>query len=156
MKKLCVPIVGVLLAAVIGMAYLFVWRGSVLPASDGRTAILLEAGERDLVLSEMRAFLQSVQQIFAAVAADDVPAISEAARRVGAAAQQAVPASLVGKLPLEFKTLGFDTHRQFDALALDAEQLGDKTHALRQLAELMQNCVGCHAAYRIDTPPATR
>lgn len=152
MKKLCLPLVGLLVAALLGMTYLFVWRGAVLPASDGRTAILLDAGERDLVLAEMRAFLESIQQISSAVAADDMPAIREAAQRVGAAAQQAVPATLVGKLPLEFKTLGFDTHQRFDQLALDAAELGDKTHALRQLSELMLNCVGCHAAYRIDTP----
>ena len=156
MKKLCLPLVGLLVAALLGMAYLFVWRGAVLPASDGRTAILLDAGERDLVLAEMRAFLEAVQQISAAVAADDMPAIGEAAKRVGAAAQQAVPATLVGKLPLEFKTLGFDTHQRFDRLALDAAELGDKTVALKQLSELMLNCVGCHAAYRIDTPTAGR
>lgn len=155
MKKLCVPLVGLLVAALLGMAYLFVWRGAVLPASDGRTAILLDAGERDLVLAEMRAFLEAVQQISAAVAADDMPAIGEAAKRVGAAAQQAVPATLVGKLPHEFKTLGFDTHQRFDRLAQDAAELGDKTVALKQLSELMLNCVGCHAAYRID-PPASR
>jgi hypothetical protein len=150
MKKLCLPLVGLLVAALLGMAYLFVWRGAVLPASDGRTAILLDAGERDLVLAEMRAFLEAVQRISAAVADDDMPAIGEAAKRVGAAAQQAVPATLVGKLPLEFKTLGFDTHQRFDRLALDAAELGDRTVALKQLSELMLNCVGCHAAYRID------
>ena len=156
MKKLCLPLVGLIVAALLGMAYLFVWRGAVLPASDGRTAILLDAGERDLVLAEMRAFLEAVQQISAAVAADDMPAIGEAAKRVGAAAQQAVPATLVGKLPLEFKTLGFDTHQRFDRLALDAAELGDKTVALKQLSELMLNCVGCHAAYRIDSPAKGR
>jgi len=154
MKKLCLPLVGLLVAALLGMTYLFVWRGAVLPASDGRTAILLDAGERDLVLAEMRAFLEAVQQISGAVAADDMPAVRQAAQRVGAAAQQAVPATLVGKLPLEFKTLGFDTHQRFDRLALDAAELGDRTVALQQLSELMLNCVGCHAAYRID-PAAT-
>ncbi len=150
MKKFCLPLVGLLVATLLAMAYLFVWRGAVLPASDGRTAILLDTGERDLVLAEMRAFLEAVQQISAAVAADDMPTIRQAAQRVGAVAQQAVPATLAGKLPLEFKTLGFDTHQRFDRLALDAAELGDKTHALRQLSELMLNCVGCHAAYRID------
>jgi hypothetical protein len=152
MNKLCLPLVGLLVAALLGMAYLFVWRGAVLPASDGRTAILLDAGERDRVLAEMRAFLEAVQQISAAVAAEDMPAIGEAATRVGAAAQQAVPATLVGKLPLEFKTLGFDTHQRFDQLALDAAELGDETVALKQLSEIMLNCVGCHGAYRIDAP----
>ena len=47
--------------------------------------------------------------------------------------------------------LGFDTHRRFDQLALDAEQLGDTQHSLQQLAKLMANCVSCHASYRIDS-----
>ncbi len=63
---------------------------------------------------------------------------------------QGVPGTLMGKLPLEFKKLGFDTHTRFDQLALDAEQLGDPGHSLTQLAELMQNCVACHAAYRFE------
>ena len=46
-----------------GMAYKFIIQGSVAPSSDGRTALLLEEGERDLVLAEMRAFLDSVQKI---------------------------------------------------------------------------------------------
>jgi len=35
-------------------------------------------------------------------------------------------------------------------LALDAEQLGDPEQTLEQLSVLTQNCVACHAAYRID------
>jgi len=51
---------------------------------------------------------------------------------------------------LEFKKLGCDTHTKFDALALDAEQLGNTKHTLEQLATLMNNCVACHAAYQIQ------
>ena len=56
----------------------------------------------------------------------------------------------MGKLPIEFKQLGFDTHTKFDQLAMDAEDLEDGNHALSQLATLMENCVGCHAAYRLN------
>ena len=63
-----------------------------------------------------------------------------------------VPASLMGKLPLGFKQLGFDTHSRFDQLALDAESLGDAGQSLAALGELMANCVACHAAFRIDAP----
>ncbi len=132
------------------LAYKFLWKGEVATASDGRTAILLEPGERDLVLGEMRTFLQAVQGVLNAARTEDMQGVASAARQVGAAAQQEVPASLVGKLPGEFKILGFDTHARFDQLALDAEQLGDPAHSLEQLAGLMSNCVGCHAAYRID------
>jgi len=154
--KLSWSVSGVLLLVVIGMAYKFILSGSVAPATDGRQSIVLESGERDLVLTEMRMFLSSLQRITAALPKEDMPQVIEAARAVGAAAQQAVPGSLMGKLPLEFKKLGFDTHKRFDLLALDAESLGDPQHILQQLAELTQNCVACHAAYRIDVPAMTK
>jgi len=148
--KLSWSVSGVLLLVVIGMAYKFILSGSVVPASDGRQSIVLESAERDLVLAEMRMFLSSLQLITAALPKEDMPQVINAARAVGAAAQQAVPGSLIGKLPLEFKKLGFDTHKKFDLLALDAESMGDPQHTLQQLAELTQNCVACHATYRID------
>ena len=61
-----------------------------------------------------------------------------------------IPGTLVGKLPVQFKKLGFDTHAKFDQLALDAEEFGDSDHALSQLSTLMKNCTACHAAYRFD------
>jgi hypothetical protein len=150
MCKLCWTITLVLLLAVSAMTYKFIFSGSVAPSSDGRQALLLEPGERDLVLAEMRAFLEAVQSITAAVGTKDSAKIAVEARKVGAAAQVAVPGSLVGKLPLPFKKLGFDTHKKFDMLALDADELEDPEHSLQQLSDLMQNCVACHAAYRID------
>jgi len=156
MCKLCWTISLILLLLSGGMAWKFLIQGETVTASDGRQALLLEPGERDLVLGEMRAFLASVQAIVQGVQAEDMAAVARAARHVGASAQGDVPGSLMKKLPLEFKQLGFDTHRQFDQLALDAEQLGDPGYTLEQLAGLMRNCVACHAAYRIDAAPMTR
>jgi hypothetical protein len=150
MSKICWALVLVLGAASATLAYKFLLQGAVVPASDGRSAVLLAPGERDLVLAEMRAFLQSVQEIVVALGEGSLDEVPAAARRVGGAAQHEVPSGMMGKLPGEFKLLGFDTHRQFDQLALDAEQLGDAGHTLVQLGELMRNCLACHAAYRID------
>jgi len=135
----------------LAMAYMFIYKGSVESAADGRTAIRLTSSERDLVLTEMRTFLASVQGITQGIGEQNMESVSQAARKVGAAAQQEVPGSLIGKLPLEFKKLGFDTHSQFDALALDAEQLGDGEHTLTQLSKLMTNCVACHESFRFTT-----
>jgi len=144
-------ILAVLFALVMGgMAYKFIFSGSVVEASDGRQSIQLSEGERDLVLSEMRTFLSSVQQITEGLAAKNMQQVAKAALEVGRAAQQAVPGSLMGKLPLGFKKLGFDTHAKFDQLAMDAEQLGDPEQTLEQLSVLTQNCVACHEMYRID------
>ncbi len=148
--RLCWTLTALLALALAATLYLFLVRGSVAPASDGRTAILLAPAERDLVLTEMRAFLQATQTVLVSANKGDLPAAVAAARAVGAAAQQAVPVSLMGKLPLGFKQLGFDTHSRFDRLALDAQDLGDPAQTLSALGELMSNCVGCHAAFRID------
>ena len=156
MCKLSWSISGLLLVALIAMVFKFIIVGSVVPASDGREAVVLKAGERDMVLSEMRVFLASVQAITDGLSTDDMNKVVVAAQAVGGAAQKGMPASLVGKLPLAFKKLGFDTHRKFDMLALDAKQLGDPAHTLKQLAALMNNCVRCHASYRIDIPKAAK
>lgn len=150
MCKTCWAVVVLLVILSAGVIYKFVFQGSVESATDGRTAILLDPGERDLVLSEMRVFLESIQQITGGISEEDLQRVAKYARQSGRNAQQAVPGSLIGKLPLPFKQLGFDTHGKFDELALDAEQLGDPDHALSQLNTLMQNCVSCHAAYRFE------
>ncbi|MCU7920844.1 MAG: hypothetical protein KZQ88_08030 [Candidatus Thiodiazotropha sp. (ex Dulcina madagascariensis)] len=149
-SKFCCITTMLLLLLSLAMAYKFLWQGEVAPASDGRTAILMPASERDLVLKEMRGFLQAVQTILSATQEEAMQRVVESARQAGMVAREGMPGSLVGRLPAGFKKLGFDTHRRFDNLALDAEQLGDPQHSLQQLAELMANCVTCHAAYRID------
>ena len=150
MCKTCWTTVVILLVLLGGMVYKFVFEGSTEPSTDNRLAIQLTPGEKDLVLAEMRAFLASVQQITHGVSTKDLKLIATSARKVGRAAQESVPGSLMGKLPLEFKQLGLNTHQKFDLLALDAEQLEDEMHSLTQLGELMQNCVACHASYRLE------
>ena len=149
MCKLCWLSVLLLVMSLLGMTYKFIIRGNVAPASDGRVALQLTEDERNLVLGEMRAFLASVQQIVQGIAEEDMGQVATAATRVGRAVQGDMPGTLVGKLPIEFKKLGFDTHSKFDQLSLDAREFADSNHTLAQLGELLQNCVGCHAAYRI-------
>jgi cytochrome c556 len=149
MCRLCWTLLVLLLLAVAGVAYKVVVTGKVEPGADGREAILLERGERNLVLKEMRGFLVAVQEIVAATNEGKMEEASRAASRAGMAATHDVPPTLMAKLPLGFKKLGLDTHRRFDRLALDARQLGDPDHTREQLATLMGNCVGCHAAYSL-------
>lgn len=151
MCKKCWVLVFVLGLSTTLLVYKFIIAGSVVPSIDNRMAVLLSPGERDLVLSEMRTFMESVQQITQGVASNDMQMVTHAAQKVGMAAQQEVPGSLMGKLPLEFKKLGSSTHSQFSQLALDAEQLGDRDHTLTQLSKLTENCVACHATFKFET-----
>ncbi|MCW8905124.1 hypothetical protein [Sedimenticola sp.] len=149
MCKFCWGSLTALLLVAAFFGYKFVYQGDTVTMSDGRLAIQLNSSERDLVLAEMRAFVDTLQAITQGIAREDLAQAAGAARNAGMAAQSGVPVSLAGKLPMEFKKLGLDTHRKFDQLALDAEQMEDPSHTLTQLSKLMQNCVGCHATYRI-------
>ena len=147
--RLCWSITILLLVAIGAMAYLFVIKGSTLEASDGRTAIILSAGERDLVLGEMREFLETVQIITESLAEKDMKAVSTAALKVGSASVGGVPLTLMAKLPIEFKTLGLETHGAFDELA-ESSKGGSTEDVLAKLGVLMNNCTTCHSGYRID------
>lgn len=147
--------IGLLSLALAGMIVVFGIFGRIAdsPSTDGRARLLLTNAERDFVLKEMRHMLMAVQAVLVAVNEDDMAAVTSAAREAGMAEVRAIPAEirlpLMTKLPIEFKQLGFGVHEGFDELALDAESLGDRQHTLRQLANLMDKCIACHAAYTV-------
>ena len=138
-----------LLAAVITMAYMFIIQGSVEKSDDGRTAVLLSSGEKDFVLTEMRGFLETVQSINEALGNDDLKTVVEEATKSGKASLGGVPAPLMAKLPLEFKQLGIDTHTEFDKLADLAKTAKSSKQVTARLGQLLLNCTGCHASYKL-------
>jgi hypothetical protein len=154
----CTLILAMLGAALIGALVFFgvVGRTAAPDAgsSDERARLPLTVAERDFVLAEMRGLLTSSQAILDAALANDLKRAAQAARAAGMGEVENIPMEirgpLIGKLPLEFKQLGLSVHRDFDQIALDAESLGDRDHTLRQLAQLMQKCVACHASYAIS------
>lgn len=150
MQIKCFFMAAVLSFIIVAGLYAFMFHGNVVESEDGRSAIQLTIGERDVVLAEMRGFLISVQQITRGIADNNMKLVAEYARKAGAAAQAQMPGSLHVKLPRQFRQLGFDTHTKFDQLAMDADELEDAQHALSQLSVLMQNCTDCHAMYRLE------
>ncbi len=72
------------------------------------------------------------------------------AHRSGMDVVEVLPSPMLAKMPAEFLQLGFDTHGKFDDLADLAASTDDSQVVLAELGVIMQNCVGCHAAYRID------
>jgi len=147
-KKIYLSIISLLIVIITGGIYKFIIQGDTSKSSDGRELIHLSAGEKDFVLTEMRLFLNSVQQITQGIAENDMEIVIAQAKASGAAMQREVPEKLAQKLPLQFKKLGFDTHAKFEQLALDTEDLGDREHTLSQLSVLLQNCTSCHEIYR--------
>lgn len=117
---------------------------------DTRQMLRLPPDERHLVLLEMRNFVVAIQQITDGLAKNNMPSVVSAAQSMGSGAANEVPPRVVAKLPDTFKTLAGKVHVTFDAIALDADALGDIGHTVSQLAELTQHCVACHAIYQID------
>lgn len=132
-------------AAFVGFKF---FKGSTVAGSDGRDVIVLNAGERNLVLGEMRGMLVAVQEIIAAVNEGDMDAVKSTAHRVGMAEAGGVPPGLVLKLPMPFKKLGFSTHEGFDEVAL-AAQMGPEA-VLESLEENMAKCIACHETYQLS------
>jgi hypothetical protein len=151
-NRVYLAIIVLLLLAIAAMAYKFVVAGSAEKAEDGRITILLESGERNLVLKEMRAFVESLQLMLDALSKDDMKGVAKAARAMGMVKSQDVSLAMVGKLPLEFKKLAFGVHGGFDTIANDAEAIGTTKHTLGQLSEVLQKCVACHRSYQLKIP----
>ena len=150
MNKLSASIIMLLLLIIIFLVNKFMFQGIIAKSDDGRTAIVLLPSEKAFILDEMRVFLSATQQIVQAVSNDNMQSVVVGAKKGGKAAQENMPDTLGAKLPMAFKKLGLDTHTKFDELAMDAQDMEDKEQTLALLAELMQNCVACHAAYRLD------
>lgn len=146
--KLCWAVTSALVLFIAIMGYKFIVVGSVTESNDGRTAIMMTAPERDMILGEMRTFLEGVQTIVEAIAEDDMETVASTATSIGMAATGGEPAALIAKLPLEFKTLGMGTHGAFDELAMEATDMGNSKIVLAKLGEVMLRCTSCHAAYR--------
>jgi cytochrome c556 len=121
------------------------------PSSDPRQRLVLPRAERDKVLAEMRQMLGSMSGVLHGFVANDMPAIEKAARASGMA--MAADPQLEKKLPEAFLQLGMQTHKSFDKLADQAKAGGTREEAVKALAGLSNNCVGCHSAYRLDEAP---
>lgn len=120
---------------------------------DERKALNLAPSERAMILLEMRQFLNGIQIMTDALSRDDMKAVAQAAKPLGAQASHEVPDSLKAKLPKEFKQLASAVHGGFDQLAMDAESLGDTKHTQKQLGSILKNCVSCHSLFQIHAMP---
>jgi hypothetical protein len=127
----------------------FFIRGNTAAGADGRTAVVLQAGERDFVMAEMRGLLSATQQILEGANHGDIPRIIKAAHGAGMAAAADVNPALMVKLPIEFKQLAMSLHRNMDEIAKAAEDGKPVPELLKMTSDALTKCVACHAAWQI-------
>ena len=136
------------LVTVAVFAWFFI-RGNTAAGNDGRTAVVLQAGERNLILSEMRGLLAATQGILEGANQGDMPRIIKAARAAGMAGTADVNPALMAKLPLEFKALGMGVHHDMDEIAKAAEDGKPAAELLTMTSNTLTKCVACHAAWQL-------
>lgn len=128
---------------------LFICHSGFAQEADHRQILCLTEPEKDYVLNEMRSLLNGTQQIVGALAKDDMKAVAESARALGLTMKHKAENPLHEVLPKEFMMLGISMHKDFDAIAADAETLKNPKHTLQQLNDTMAKCNACHASYQI-------
>jgi hypothetical protein len=122
---------------------------------SGREAVTLEPAERDFMLAEMRHFVRAIRGILEGIADNDMKNVAAAARAAGLEVHRAqiagpggTAASVARKVPPRFRALTLATHEAFDEMALQAQQPDGRDRLLAALADNLNRCVVCHAAYR--------
>ncbi len=118
------------------------------PVADARTAVPLDAAQRQAVVDEMRTLLGSVDGVVRGLTAWDTAAIKTAALRAGSL--EAADPALERILPADWMRLAIATHTGFDSLAAAATAPGaTRETALARFATVTPRCVSCHALYRL-------
>lgn len=131
----------------------FLYFGNTSTSLDTRTAIHLTPAERQLVLTEMRALLEAVNGMLAGLGEKDYEKAAKSAEAVGmglVASLEHQEKTILLKLPVSFKKMGFGTHEKFDEIASKIRKKEEIHNILKEMDDLTKNCVACHAGYKIE------
>ncbi len=134
--------------------------GSAGPASaqqaDTRLPIALNAAEKAWLFNEMRENVVAIQAITAALSENDAAKVQQIASALGMepwSKDPTRPPNFRSKFPPPWSALAVQVHKDFDAIAVGAAANETTRQMLARVGKLMQNCVGCHAVYRVVEGP---
>jgi cytochrome c556 len=123
-------------------------------ATDARQLVKFPDAMREHTLSNMRDHLLALQEIDVALSKSDYDrAASVAETRLGMSSLEAHGAAhLAPFMPKGMQDIGTGMHRAASKFAVEAQNAAasnDVRPALASLGAIMQQCVACHAAYRL-------
>ena len=118
---------------------------------DSRQKINLPEMMKQHMLGRMRDHLLALHEIQFALANDELDKASDIAEtRLG---MSAMPLKMQQKMapymPVAMRKIGMAMHRAASRFAMTATE-GDALRALNSLSAVTQQCVACHAAYRLN------
>lgn len=130
-------------------AWVFFLVNAAGATQDNRIRLGLQDDDRTQFLSEMRQMLVSIQGVLEGIALEDREKIKQAARYSGNRMSRNTPRSVRSLLPESFRQIGGPTHLMFEELVIraDTDEMSD---LVEFTAELMKQCITCHAQFRVD------
>jgi cytochrome c556 len=103
----------------------------------------MAAHQRD----NMRDHLAAMQEILAAVAAEDFAGVEKSAARIGYSEEMGQMCAHMGAGAPGFNELALNFHHTADTISA-AAKARDSAGTLKAVSATLQTCVACHAAYR--------
>jgi cytochrome c556 len=133
----------------------FAHSPTALEAANDRQEVKLPPMVREHMLRNMRDHLMALEEITRSLGDKQFDKAAEIAEsRLGMSSLDTHGASHMSQfLPQEMGQIGMKMHRaasRFSIAAINAELEGGQTKALSALSEVIQQCVSCHAGYKIQ------
>ncbi|MBI5588417.1 MAG: cytochrome c [Deltaproteobacteria bacterium] len=120
------------------------------PTPDERVEMNIPAPMKVMQKRMMRQHFDTLSEITAALAANDLKKTAEIASSIGWTPEEANRCATISEAAgqKELLTLGMAVHKKADELA-DNARAGNRDKALANLSELMKNCNACHERFRL-------
>lgn len=136
------------------LMFVLLWMSASTAAEDQRQLVKLPDFMRDHMLSSMRDHLSAINAIQAALAKADYDKAAEIAEsRIGMSSLEAHNAAHMAPfMPKPMQNFGTNMHHaasQFARQAQDVAVSGNLKQLIGGLAKITQQCVACHAKYRV-------
>jgi cytochrome c556 len=143
-----------LLVAPLVFAGLLAFPMTLAAEDDTRVAVDLPGMMRTHMLGNMRDHLIAIQEIQTRLAAGEYDAAADVAEtRLGMSSLASHGAShMAGFMPKGMQETGTAMHQAASRFAVTAQETAvtrDLPRALRALSQVSEQCVACHAAYRL-------
>ena len=122
---------------------------------DTRQPIQLSASDKQWVLNDMRGHLTALTTINVALGNNEAEIAQKAAVTHGMAelSEPGRPENFRSKTNPTWVSLAISLHKDFDSVAQGIAEREDAKQIHARIGKLMQNCVACHAAFKIVEKP---
>ncbi len=117
---------------------------------DTRQIVTLSVEERAWLMNEMRGHLSGIEKTISGLSQGDIEAVREAAIDRGTPhLSDPTRMKFPQKVPDAWKVLAGNMHKGFDSVLTSVNNKDSVKETLTRISNLTQNCIACHAAYRI-------